>query len=135
MTIVRLRGQLLLYMSAATAAQDGFTGAVAVGIVRKQAFDIGVTAVPLPLDEEFWDGWMWYQYFSLKAADPIVAGAVSGEPNQVHNVSAGLRIEVDSKAMRKIPQNNALIVVIQALETGTAVLNWLFNSRTLSKLP
>jgi len=65
----------------------------------------------------------------------IAAGGVSTTPNQVHNVTAALRIDLDSKAMRKWLENMALFAMIEVTEVGTVTLGWSLNTRVLVKLP
>ena len=48
-----------MFLSAATSALDGFNGAFGIGLVTRQALAVGVSAVPTPLDEEDWDGWLY----------------------------------------------------------------------------
>jgi len=134
-TIVRLRGELLLYLLTASGASSGFTGAFGIGKATLQAGNIGITALPTPLDEEDWDGWLYHRYFSVMAADQIVgANAATNNANQ-NPQSAALRVEVDSKAMRKLPENNILFGALQVLEVGTSTMAMHFNSRMLLKLP
>ena len=135
LTLVRTRGELVLALSAATATFDGFTGAFGIGLVSAQAFAIGLTAIPGPLAEEDWDGWLVHRYFHLVAFGPIVAANVSLEPGQVHATTAALRFEIDSKAMRKFQENMVLVAMLETVVAGTAVGRWYFDCRMLFKLP
>jgi len=49
--------------------------------------------------------------------------------------SQALRLEVDSKAMRKLPENMVIFCALQVLEVGVSTMAWHFNSRSLFKLP
>ena len=132
-TLVRLRGQTDIFLQTSDALNSGFHGAIGVGIATDAAVAVGVTAVPTPITEETWDGWLWHHYFSLTTAGAIsAAGAAlswSGEGE------SSMRIEVDSKAMRKIAVAETIYCAIEVIEVGAATLSWSFNSRTLSKLP
>ena len=135
LTDVRLRGELNIWLESATAAANGFFGAFGIAYVTAPAFTIGVTAVPGPIAEEDWDGWMYHRYFSLFSAGPIAAATAAQEALQVNNVAAAARIEVDSKAMRKTSLDMVQIAVVEVAEAGTAVMKVAFNCRTLVKLP
>ena len=134
LTVVRLRGECLLMLKTADAATAGFTGAIGVGTASVDATTVGISAVPNPIDDEDWDGWLWHRYFSLASGAAIAAG-VSSDDDIVNAVSAVLRIEVDSKAMRKLPENMAVYAAIQVVEAGAATMSGWFNSRLLVKLP
>ena len=134
-TIVRLRGDLLLFLKTASAAATGFDGAFGIGIVTDQAFNAGVASIPGPLTDFDWNGWFYHQFFHVFSADAIVAAAASSEPGQLHSVSAAIQTAVDSKAMRKIPENNIVVAMIETTEVGVATMQFLFNCRILVKLP
>jgi len=134
LTMVRLRGEFMARLLSATAAGDGFFGAVGVALFNDTAISIGITALNTPITDEGWDGWLWHRYFAIMAVGPI-SGAAAERLGQVHNVTAAVRHEVDSKAMRKVPVGMSIAVVIQVTVDTTATMQWQFNSRTLSKLP
>ena len=50
------------------------------------------------------------------------------------DIASSLRLEVDSKAMRKFPVEMALYAVVEIVEVGTATINFHFDSRVLFKL-
>ena len=132
-TTVRIRGELLMFLTSATAASDGFVGAFGMGKGSASAFAVGVGSMETPIDDEAWDGWLYHRYFALKSAGTI-ADAVANKQNQSDATTAALRIEVDSKAMRKVDIEDVLYAVIQVTETGTATAVVQFNSRQLIKL-
>ena len=120
-TLVRLRGSLMLKLSAADAETAGFVGAFGIGIVKAPAFAIGVTAVPTPVTEQDDEEWIfWY---------PIsVLGSGTGE-------AAVQRIDIDTKAMRKLTVGDTLYGVVELTEAGVSVLETYFDSRMLIMLP
>ena len=67
-------------------------------------------------------------------ADVVAAAGVSTTPNQVHDVSAALRIPIDSKAMRKFESKEVMVGVIEVGEVSAATLRIFVNSRFLAKL-
>ena len=70
---------------------------------------------------------MYHQFFSCIAT--------SATPGQTGEGSDMFRIQVDTKAMRKFNADQTLMAVIDVVEVGTAVMQFHFNSRMLTKLP
>ena len=134
LTLGRLRGEFMAYLDLATAVGDGYIGAFGIGLTTVASFAIGITALETPIDDEAWDGWLYHRYFALRAAT-IVVGAGADDGESINAVSAGLRIEVDSKAMRKLNEETVVYAAIQVTEQGTATMRSHFNSRTLMFLP
>jgi len=128
LTVVRLRGSLDYALSIANAGTNGMHCAVGVGVVSNDAFAIGVTAVPHPISDAGWNGWMYHRFFDAHAITGTIADGVNGP------AIAG-RFEIDSKAMRKLPENTTLYAIVEVVEAGTAQLNVFFESRVLFKLP
>jgi len=127
-TLVRIRGRLDLTLDTFGTANDGYAGAVGICIVSENAFGIGVTAVPTPVTDEGWDGWIWHQYFNVHSVTATVADGSNA-------VAVVRSIEVDSKAMRKWKQTDIMCVSLEALESGAAQMQWNFQCRLLLKLP
>ena len=124
LTLVRVRGHFGLTLNAATAIGDGYTGAVGICLVTNSAFAIGITALPTPLTELSWDGWLYHQFFDIRAGlDVALASNITRQ------------IEVDSKAMRKVPVDMTIATILEVVEQGTAQIEVTFNSRVLFKLP
>ena len=121
-TIVRTRGQFDAFLTSASTPGDGYQGAIGIGIVSSPAFAIGITAMPTPLTEVEWDGWLYHRFFGAHNPKVDVSDA------------AGVSIEVDSKAMRKWGDAVTLFAAIEVVEIGTAVLNVFFDSRVLIKI-
>ena len=133
-TLVWTRGELLMFLTLATAAGDGYHGAFGIAKATQAAVTAGVASVPSPITEETWDGWLYHRYFSIFAGGPMAVATAAQETLQHAATTAALRIEVDSKAMRKFDQNESLYAVVEVAEHGTAVLEWAFNCRMLFKL-
>ena len=125
LTLVRTRGFVELVLTTITANLDGYSGGIGIGVVNTNAFGVGVSAVPLPLTEMQWDGWLWHQLFAFHGP----AGGTLGHPG------ANLRFEIDSKAMRKVGLEDTIFASIEVVETGTAVMSYFLDSRMLFKLP
>ncbi len=122
-TVVRIRGFVELLITAATSAGDGFHGALGIGIVSTPAFSVGVTAMPTPVTEVEWEGWMWHQYFSLTSP-------VATSDNNARQV-----FEIDSKAMRKVDSEETFFAAVESTEVGTSTLKTRLGTRMLFKLP
>jgi len=133
-TLIRTRGELLIFMESAGSAGDGFNGAFGIAKATSAAVLAGVTSIPTPITEEAWDGWLYHRYFNIFSGGPIAAATAAQEANQVNSVCAAIRIEIDSKAMRKFDVNEAFYACIEVTELGVATAKWVFNSRMLFKL-
>ena len=125
-TLLRLRGQVNVNLGTGAVLGDGFQGAFGIGIVQASAFAIGVTAVPTPLTEQDWDGWIFWSTLSVHTGD-VSEPARSPQSTQV--------IDVDTKAMRKLDLQDTLYGVIEVVEIGTATMDVFFDSRLLLALP
>ena len=134
-TVVRIRGDLLLYLVTASASGEGMSGAFGIGLATSAAVAVGVTAVPTPLTEESNDNWLYHRYFSLFSAADVVAAGVSENQALVHPLSAVMHEPIDSKAMRKVNIGDSIYMALETEEAGTAVIRWAANCRLLTKLP
>ncbi len=123
LTIARVRGYLEMHLTAATAINDGFVGAFALGIASENAFAAGAASVMDPVNDLDWDGWFYHRFISLHGLLTTAAGLVR------------LAFEVDTKAMRKVAEGDTVYAVLQTTETGTATMDVFFDSRLLALLP
>ena len=126
-TLVRVRGEVLLFLSTVTSNLDGFIRvAVGLAIVTTAAATVGITAVPTPLTDIEYEGWLWHW------TGPMI-GVVSGGDSALG--MGAVRVPIDSKAMRKWNTDETLIGVVEVgSEVGTAVLGFNASSRILVKL-
>jgi len=128
LTIARIRGSLQAYLTAASAAGSGFHCAIGICIVNEDAFSVGSSAVPDPIADALWDGWMYHRFFDLHAQTTTLADGVNA-------VSAGIQFEVDTKAMRKMRDEDVLTAKVEVVEVGTSTMDVWFDSRALFLLP
>ena len=128
LTVIRVRGYITATLLTAAAAGDGFFGAFGLAIVTTAAATAGVSAVPTPITEDDWDGWFWHQYFDVRATTATIADGVN---------AAGARFakDIDSKAMRKFPDEMTMIGVSEVIESGAASVEVQSQTRVLVKLP
>ena len=133
-TLVRTRGELMILLKTSSNAAGGFVGAFGLCVVTDQAFAAGVGSIPGPVADDDWDGWFYHRYLALGSGGAIAAAAAADE-DQVNSVTAALRVEVDSKAMRKLTVGQTIVGMLELAEQGTATASIFFNSRMLVKLP
>ncbi len=126
LTVVRIRGELLIYLTLGTSTGDAFSGAVGIGDVALPAFTAGIASVPTPITEETDENWLWHSYFTVAAHNAT---------ETAFNESAVLRLPIDSKAMRKQGVDRVLYAAIEVVEIGAATLHAFLNCRVLDKLP
>ena len=122
-TLVRTRGALAAFTD--PSSTPGSFGSVTMGIMQVNSAAVTGAAVPAPITDVGTD-WLWWDVFTVGAA----ASDVIGEQITVD------RKVVDSKAMRKLKNNSALILVAQLLTCeGTMVVNVCGGLRFLLKAP
>ncbi len=126
-TLIRTRGIFEVFLSVGTAALDGFDGAVGICKVSENAAGVGSTAIPQPVTDIAWDGWLWYQQFSVKVVTATIADGVNA-------VGAYSRFIIDSKAMRKSNATDNFVAVMEVTEVGTATVNARLATRMLTKI-
>ena len=117
-TIVRVRGSLYVKSDQVVASEEPF-GAFGMMIVKEQARSIGVTALPDPYDDADDDGWFVWGSWS-----------VHGGPENGDTVH---RFDYDSKAMRKISEGDALVVMLTNNSAAHGA-QFTFIDRTLFKV-
>ena len=128
LTIVRTRGELLLVLLSSSAAQTGMQWAAGLAVVSQKAATLGVTAIPGPLTEMDWDGWLWHSQGSLKTSGGMAANTIDGGPNSM------VRVPIDSKAMRKFGDETGFVGMLETVEVGTSTLHAELRTRFLVKL-
>ena len=97
-----------------------------MAFVSEKAFGVGATAIPGPLTEIEWEGWLFHQQGVLKSPTGTIADMGSA---RVQN------FVIDAKAMRKTGTQSVCVAVIEVAEVGTATMHAEFRSRQLFKLP
>ena len=126
-TIVRMRGHVQSFLTTAAAAGDGFSGAWGIGLVTAAAFAVGITAMPGPITESDWDGWLWHSFFDLHVITTTLADGV--------NAGGVFALAViDSKAMRKFDEDMVVFGATEVVERGTAAIETNADTRMLVKL-
>ena len=104
-TLIRTRG-LVTIRSDQVAASEDIIGAFGIGVVTKQAISVGITAIPHPGTDAAWGGWVVHQYYGERFQFFSSVGINGGNNALSH-------YPVDSKGMRKIDEDEGLVVVFE----------------------
>ena len=127
-TLIRMRGSFHMYLvGTAGALGDGFNGAVGIGLVSNEAFGVGITAIPGPQSDANWDGWIWQSFFDIRQITATLSDGANA-------AAASVRLEVDSKAMRKWDPGMTLVGVCEVVESGSQNMDVQADSRVLLKV-
>ena len=121
-TLIRTRG-IISVAPQAFGADLLVTGCYGAGIVSAEALAVGITAIPTPVSDADWGGWMVIEPFSLRVEFSDATGIV---------VPASVQVPIDSKAMRKVEPNEAVVFVAESL---VGAYNIVDMTRLLLKLP
>jgi len=126
-TVTRIRGSGRILLKTATAAGDGFTVGLGICLAETTAATLGVTALPGPLTDRDWDGWIWHGFFFVQSVTATIADGVNAS-------SASVAYVIDSKAMRKWDGGaEVLIGMTEVTELGTGSMEHNSDTRVLLK--
>jgi len=118
-TIVRTHMQLFLRSDQAAAIEQQ-RAAVGMAIVSEQASAIGVTAVPTPVTDDGSDLWYLHQWM------------YADESNLTDRTRGGSQFTVDSKAMRKVNNDQDCLTVLELSSATGCIVT--VATRSLVKL-
>ena len=102
LTVRRIR-MSVLYSSDQNSASEASLGAVAAGVFEDTAIAVGIGSLPDPITDVADDFWLMFQ--GLHTRISFVTGGGLVEP-------AGMVVEIDSKAMRKLPTGKSLAFIV-----------------------
>ena len=102
-TIIRTRG-IFAWTTDNDASAEEQLGAFGIAVVSEPAATVGITAIPTPVVDAAWGGWLYHTYFASRTA---FATAVGKEYDAVH------QIVIDSKAMRKVDEDDRVVMVVE----------------------
>ncbi len=123
-TIVRVRGSVLVQATAAGAVDAESIVNWGIMLVNAPAFAAGIASLPTPRTDIGSD-WLAWGSTGIHAHSTAVAG---------NELSAMERIEVDSKAMRKVGLNQVLVFTAEdSVITSTIVSSLVISLRVLFK--
>ena len=104
-TVIRSRG-IFVVTPQAFSADLNYDGAFGIGVVSQTALTTGITAIPGPFSDDNWPGWYVHQYY---------AGIVDFQDASGSRVLCKeIQYEIDSKAMRKVRSDEALVFVCES---------------------
>ena len=121
-TVIRTRGHLY-YFSDQISADEDTLGAFGICVVTAQAVSVGITAVPHPGTDAAWGGWLYHTFLHSHFEFASSVG---------FRFNGGIGVDIDSKAMRKVGEDERLVVVAENMSsTGFSLMN---SERFLSKI-
>ena len=101
--IVRTRGEVA-YHSPSFAADLQIVGAYGLAVVTDRAFAAGAASIPGPFTDAGWDGWFVWGSFGYTIEFLDATGSMLTTATQI----------VDSKAMRKITDDETIVLVAES---------------------
>jgi len=104
-TVVRTRGNVSIRQGTGIIVDTEIVGAFGLAVVSDQAFTIGITAIPGPFNDSGWDGWFVWGSFSI---------AYEAVGTSETLLMTDRQFEVDSKAMRKVTENETIVLVAES---------------------
>ncbi len=108
-TVVRTRG-FVGVRPQAFSADIGIGGAYGLCVVSTDAFAAGAASIPGPFDDAGWDGWFVWGSFAGRFD-------VTTDIGREGFANTSMNFEVDSKAMRKISDNETIVLMAES-QTG-----------------
>ena len=120
-TIIRSRIDVL-FQTDQLAVSETPTGALGKVVVTEKAAAAGVASLPAPLAEVDAD---WFVYQGMSSSF-MFASSVGLDGN------GGMHYIIDSKAMRKVGNDDQVVTMFEARNAGGAIMN--LEGRTLIKL-
>jgi len=124
-TLMRTRGTAFIHFDP-TSINDVQQVGIALGVFSTDAFVAGVASVPGPLTDAGYD-WIFHKVLSM-------GPAVSATESET-SILQSLWIEVDSKAMRKLKDNQTIGWVVEAATvSGGGSVDFAISSRHLIKV-
>ena len=109
-TLLRFRGYIQAIMDSTVQVGDRIVLTFGLGIVSTDAATVGATAVPDPGSDPDYP-WLWWGEMNLES-EWVRTSATDGAWGP-----SAQRIEVDSKAMRRVKPKESLLWVVQASST------------------
>ena len=130
-TIIRMRGCIHIEIALEAVASCLQEVGLGIGLMDDKAVAAGAVALPLPINDEDWEGWMWWHCTYLGFADTS-SGAVGDRGD--HRIGAR-DIIIDSKAMRKWDENQTLVFMGQnrAIDGTASTVEVAAHTRILIK--
>ena len=123
-TLIRIHGEVFVNVTARTAAND--VAVIAMGMILQSAAAIaaGVGSMPLP-SSDIGSSWIWHRQVVMRSNIAPANGT---------DIGGNARILIDNKAMRKVNNNQGLVMIVQNVAgIGTITASITLASRILFK--
>ncbi len=119
-TLLRSRGNVLVTAIPDAGADNGVVG-LGIVVANNPAITVGGVSLPGPLTDQGAD-WLWHFMVPLSAQ-----GATA---EAVNNIGTVMRVEIDSKAMRRVKDDQGLVLMAETttalFPTVTVIGGWRF---------
>ena len=124
-TIVRTRGELAAFFDL-SGSSAGDACVLGIGLMIGSS---GATIARSSIDEADYS-WLWHKFVPL-STETVIGGAAS----DWGPLTASVRIEIDSKAMRRVKFSDLVFMVMETSSvSGAPIVNVVGGVRTLSAL-
>ena len=114
-TVRRVRGNVFI-SSDQVLASEFVVGAFGLMVASEDAFTAGAASIPGPFTDAGSDLWLVHRYFAHSFQFISGVGAGLGD-------SFGVQLDIDSKAMRKVTEEERLVVMIENGSANGMVFN------------
>ena len=105
-TIVRIRGRIDVMINPVGANNDDVRFGVGFALISARAFAAGSGSVHAPLTNSDWGGWIWWGTGILRQRSTY---------SEFSSPNAAQSLEIDSKAMRKVENDQVLVCATETL--------------------
>jgi len=111
-TLLRSRGNVLC-VATPDAAGDSDVLGLGLIVVHSNARVAGGVSLPGPINDDGAD-WLWHQYV------PLHSGGITSTTGD--NIGSNVRIEIDSKAMRRVPTDHDIVLMAEVADGDFATV-------------
>lgn len=129
-TLMRTRGVWHCYPVTWPNASPGIVDvAIGIGVAPSQA--ITAAAVPNPIDDAEWDGWVIRKWTYFRLPGPVTGTGAASTIGAGSSAWGGVW-DLDSKAMRRLEDNDLFMSISVGTDTGEeVVVNYITDLRQL----
>ncbi len=106
-TLMRTRGAVTVSLNQGNVINEAFSVAVGIAVIGARAFAAGTASVPLPLTDSGNDKWLWWGHATINS------GIVGSGTVDSSLYCPCVRLDVDSKAMRKIQADEVIMIAFE----------------------
>ena len=103
-TVIRTRGEVCIKPSTSITSDLEIVGAYGIAVITDAAFAAGTISISAPFDDAGWGGWLVWRSFHYSQENVDSTGVYTNQHTQ----------EVDSKAMRKMTDDETMVLMAQS---------------------